>query len=478
MAIVKALGAHLNAPDPTLEDIRPVPTDWDPAGVFPAAYTIVRGTKTVRRAFGAYLTLRGDGGYAKTVFFGALTTGDPRWHKRAYEHLKAGTDAQTVKGGVNTTASDGLLSHAYGTSGAGNVVKESATVLPLEASLQGGRAAYARLSWEAYASSADVGVPKDELLREVDRWRASLRLHHMVRWGRFFRRVTPDNPEGWPSEENPGVTGRNFAHSDLEEAEASKELAVIETEMYKRGMRAPVKVSLPGGFTHVLSLSKGTSDRPLTHPGWKHACAIVRRFVNPKRIHTFYGSDIRDPEMRRLYGETGCTIWDQSTTAPRFTANSGYNSISFTCLVMLEHDGVLTAVLGSREKADAWLKAVAGGCSVGMLPERLVEDGKTSYVFDDPLNSRESRQFLWDGRPVRRFGGTASGTATDDAHEWSFEPYGVLAPWDPADRIGPVTKLMDEHAARDPFHGKNTLSRAGGLVSRLYNEAKRGRAFA
>lgn len=470
--IAAALAEHISAPDRMIGNVRPVPDDWDPAGFYPAAYEVVRGGKAVKRPMGANPILRYVGSYGYVLFFGALTTGDPRWFRRSFEHLKAINNAHNIAGGAGTTETDGLLGIVYGTTGAGEVGSGALTHTPLEAALQGGPAADARLAWEAVGEQ--FGVRHAELLTEVDRWRALLRRHHMVRWGRKRGRVTKSNPDGWPDASNPSVTGRDFAHSNLSEGAASLELAIIETEMYRKGMRAPVRVDLPRGITETIGLSVGTSDKLEAHPGFRHACDIFRQFLNPKRIHTFFGDDIRDPAMRALYGPTGCTVWDQTTTGPRFTANSGYNAISFPCLYMLDEGGVLAAVLGSQAKADAWLAALAGGVSVSMLPERLVTQGKTAFVMDDPLNTRESRQFLLDGKPVRPFGGDADGIATDDSPEWDSELYGLPAAHDPADRIAKKTAELRQHAI-DKW-GKDPAAMAGGLVSRLYNEIYRGRA--
>lgn len=468
--IASAISAHLSAPDEDLERIRAAPKDWEPDGPYPPEHTNPRGRQI---AFGANPVQRGGlSGYGMVNYVALLTTGDERCVERSAAHLGKAIAGLTVRGGVNTTEDDGWLGWRYGMSslsaGAG-----AGTYTALEAALMGGGASHARVLWENRTP---------ERLELVHQYRAFRWLHHVPRWVKA---------KGEPTAKEPTYTRRNFAHSNMSEAVDALQIAIIETGMFRAGMAAPMTVTLPDGFNdktrrtvpgggdgRTVALARGTSADLKTHPGYKQAVAIFRQFNNGVTIRVAYGDDIKDPAMRALYGVTGAMYWDQTTLAPRFTANSGYNQMTYSGLLVLHLEGVIADVLGGQVKADAFMAAAAGGTSVGLLPEEMVSRGVTAYVFDNPVKNEDGKlvsgSYLVNGKDVRAFGGAAEGGQTDDSFEWDAELYGVLAPWDPADRIAKKTAELREHALKTG-DGEPTRS-AGGLASRMLNEIVRGRA--
>ncbi len=476
--LARLLDAHLSQGDQVVQNIRHVPKGWDPSQLWPKEHTNPRGRKL---NFGANPVQRGVwSGYGMVNYFHLMLTGDVRCLDIALQHLKLGLAGLIVQGGVNTTETDAWLGIPYGTSdGAGTTAANTYT--NLEAMLLGGAGAHAHSAWEN---------PTPERLQLVNEYRAFFWLHHVPRW------VSEFGAE-WSAKE-PTYERKNFAHSNLNAGGNAVLIAEIETGMFRAGMTKPVTVDLPDGFDgktkrktkafvseggkirwfegdgRTVSLAPGTSADKRTHPLYKQACAIFKQFVNPVTFRIVYGDDIKDPEMRRLYGKTGCAVWDQRTNRPGFTANSGYNQMTYAALEVLKQQGVIADVLGGTDKADAFMAAIAGGVSVGLLPERFVKDGKTSYVQDDPDTERVSHAYLVNGRDVRAFGGGTKGNETDDSPEWCAELYALPAYADPADLIAPKSERLLEHAVK--VWDKDREGFAGDAVARLYNEVVRGRA--
>ena len=473
------LDAHLDRGDEVAQNIRHVPKGWDPSQGWPKEHVNPRGRE---QHFGANPVQRGAlSGYGMVNYFHLMLTGDSRCLDIAHRHLELALAGLIVQGGVNTTETDEWLGIPYGSSvGAGFTAANTYT--NLEAMLLAGAGAHAHSAWEN---------PTSEGLRLVNEYRAFFWLHHVPRW------VSEFGAE-WSAKE-PTYERKNFAHANLNAAANAVLIAEIETGMFRAGMTKPVTVNLPDGFDgktkrktrdfavdkdgkirwfdgdgRTVSLAPGTSADKRTHPLYKQACAIFRQFHNSLTFRIAYGDDIKDPEMRRLYSKTGCAYWDQRTNRRGFTANSGYNQMSYAGTEVLKLEGVIADVLGGAEEAEAFMAAVAGGVSVGMLPERLLKDGKTAYVFDDPDTERVSHAYLVNGRDVRAFGGVTEGNETDDSPEWCAELYALPAYADPADRIAPSSERLLEHAVKS--WGKDRESFAGDAVARLYSEVLRGRA--
>lgn len=481
--LAAALDAHLDAGDLIAQNIRHVPKGWDPSQGWPKEHVNPRGREL---HFGANPVQRGAmSGYGMVNYFHLMLTGDVRCLEIALRHLKLALAGLIVQGGVNTTETDEWLGIPYGSSG-GTGLSSANRYTNLEAMLLGGFGAHARSLWEN---------PTPEGLTLINQYRVFFWKHHVPRWVAQFG-------ADWSPQE-PTYERKNFAHSNLNSASNLVQIAVIETGMFRAGMTQPVTVDLPDGFDGVtkrktrdfvkdkdgslrwvegdgrtVALAPGTSADVRTHPSYKQACAIFDQFHNPLTFRIAYGNDIKDPEMRALYGKTGCAYWDQRTNRRDFTANSGYNEMSVSALEVLKQGGVIADVLGGQEKAEAFMQAVAGGVSVGMLPEEMVAAGKTAYVFDNPVVNAEGKlvsgSYLLNGRDVRAFGGAAEGGQTDDSPEWCAQLYALPAYADPADRIAPSSERLLKHAVNT--WGKDRTAFAGDAVARLYNEVMRGRA--
>lgn len=497
-ALAGELDAYLGGDDRNLDAVRGVPKGWDARQPWPEEH-IVRGEK---RGFGANPALRGDARNLENYYLGLYTMPDVRFVVRLFEHLRKGTDIMNTGGGVNTTEDDGLLGHLYGSNADGT--SAGGVYTPLETSFQGPRGQAARACYDNRHLDIPGGPSGKELEQEAFRWMVAYACHHVPRYVAF--------KGGEPTPDDPTYTERRFVHSDALEIMGCYQFAYLQTELFKRGVKK-ITVNLPDGFDEetgrqawrpaldkagrcvydrdakgnrvlrkietdgrTLELWPGTSADIRTHPSYQHALWIIRAW-NPKCYRVAYGGDLKDARMRELYGKTGAMVFDQCTLHNRFTANSGYQGVTYANWAVFYFEGVVADALGSQEAADAFMRAMAGGCSVGMLPEDMLARGKTSYVHDNPDSRTVSRSYLVAGRDVRAFGGAAEGGQTDDAGEWDLEPYGALAFIDPGDRIGPATAHLRKVAIREDVLKRGRPSpRAGGLVSLLLNEVVRGRA--
>ena len=403
--------------------------------------------------FGAYNVLRiGMSGVSNRLFYSAMLSKHPGYVDASYKLLDRAISQLLNKGSErNYDENDGWLGWRYGTeNNAYYKIKDDGTnsvgkYPRLENSLNNGVAQHPYILWINRDTRTAGGYSKEQKLKLMNQGRAYFKLHHTPRWIDANRRTTPGSP--YPTRDQPTLCRQNFPHATLSQAEADVVFAQLETDMYVNNYRSTVTVDMPDGFSNQkLSLEPGTSADVRTHPYYQRAVWTFESFNTPYGLRTAYGDDIRNSDMRRWYGNCGATYWGQRTIKGRnsqFTANSGYNGLTFAAITYLFLGGVIRDSFGSTADAIRFMQGCAGGAS-HMLPERLrTKNYQYCFVMDDPKNKDESNAYLFDGQKKRPFGGSATETTTtssnrETANNWDNDPVGIFAAWDPSGRLGQV----------------------------------------
>ena len=421
-----------------------------------------------RVSFGAYDIMRRTlSGRSNRIYFAAMLSKHPAYVDLAYQLLDKLIGLLYAKGSVDAwDKNDGWLGWRYGTEVKSDSYKDSVGLFPqLENSLYSGLGQNARLLWVNRNTRTAGGYSTTQKLTIMNKARAYFKLHHTPRWIK--------NRGSQPTPSNPTLTVKNFAHADLAQASSDLAFAQLETDMYVNNYRSTVTVDMPDGFDNQkVSLEPGTTADVRTHPYYKRALWTFTKFRTLKVgtgvgwFTTAYGDDIRNSDMRRWYGDCGASYWGQRTVKAdnQFTANSGYNGLTFAGIACMFLGGVVRDSLGSTEKAIRFMQGCAGGAS-HMLPERL-RTAKYQYcfVFDDPKDKYESNAYLYDGAKKRPFGGSATETTTtssnrETANNWDTDPVGIFGVWDPSGRLGQVNVEMRKAAGNLRDKPGTTISR-------------------
>ena len=469
---MKLFDAYLDEIYRSLPGLRAANKAWSgSSNTWPSNCYDGKGTsKSNRVSFGAYVMLRiAMSGKSNRQFFATMLSKHPGYVDAAYKLLDRAISQLLNAGSVGDhTKDDGWLGWRYGTSGNfGTVhgykddVSEIGEHIPLENALNNGTAQMPYILWINRDTRTAAGYSKDQKLKLMNQGRAYFKQHHIPRWTAKYGQPTPSIPT---------ICRRNFAHADLSEAESYLVFAQLETDMYVNGYRNTITVDMPDGFNNQkVNLEPGTSADVRTHPWYQRAIWVFNVFRGEYCLRTAYGDDIRNSDMRRWYGSCGATYWGQRTIKPKdnpqFTANSGYNGLTFPAIAYLFLGGVIRDALGSQTDAIRFMQGCAGGAS-HMMPERLrTQKWQYCFVMDDPKNKDESNAYLVKGAKTRPFKGSASETTptssnNETAGNWDTDPVGIFGAWDPSGRLGIVSAEMRK--------ASGTLSKKPGVtISRM-----------
>lgn len=369
---------------------------------------------------GQYFTERGLSGNAVSMAVGLMTTGDLRFldflctlFMRREEALEGPGTTRGDESGPGAKRADGHLGVTYGTDAQGRIQPHTGSQVPLEASI--GRLGnnltllMCRVNQDRFSPAHEPPSSRPatpQFYKRIADKAEEIEQHVRATWSKYWEGKHPwygGNPH---VAKLPGYPRKSFTHPLSQEGAANLAYALaVGGENYKEHQDYKDGVAI---IRHLLD------DR---HTSGKNG-TVCARDTSSGRVMFFAQRALRYDTERNGTVNNGSNISArQQFTQPGTYADETFRGLAFTKLFAPE------AI------SDAEMEQLARGCSLGLLPERLVSQSTPLWAGNASDGGRAFPD-PWSGQT----------SSTYEINRWLSGVYGILAPWDKTGRIRNVTR--------------------------------------